>query len=426
MNILTELLPGARQLRAPLAIGYLWLVAAWINFPRFPNHLRHGVLLLRASQDAKDMTPVLLIIIVSFAAYLVGLVMQALWDTISRTVAYMAGVLIFGVVAIICIIVLIRIWIIIPLSAVAFMFYAALQWWRHKRIIQPKLLDRAVVITAMLMDKVSAFKTLIKRIGLAASAAEDKLVADKLALFLGEHPDIQSEFCITLSPISLQKACRAAGLYSGNASTKTPDGKIIEASEAARHIVSDEAYDSALRFYLAQRMETSREICGAVALRVMDNADVRRIIEHGLENAQSWLRAEKPSVFEACDRLRSESEFRRGVSVPLAVVVCSVIALYSRNYFLILSPIIAISLLYLSGLRKLEEAETIIVTSGEAGIVSVNLNVTDARQLSWHTGERNVGPEIKEMRWWKRVSAYPQSRRYINLKSLDTPNSRQA
>src|SRR6516162_6455923 len=58
MNLLTELLPGARQLRAPMAVGYLWLLVAWINIPRLPSGFDRSSLVHRAASDLHHMSPV--------------------------------------------------------------------------------------------------------------------------------------------------------------------------------------------------------------------------------------------------------------------------------------------------------------------------------------------------------------------------------
>ena len=56
MNILSSLLPGARQIRTPLVVGYLWFLVAWINVTRVPVRFRHGLLIARASHDLKHLS----------------------------------------------------------------------------------------------------------------------------------------------------------------------------------------------------------------------------------------------------------------------------------------------------------------------------------------------------------------------------------
>lgn len=80
---MANLLPGLRELRGPLAAGYVWLVVAWLLFGRqLPARAdAHGVL-----ADVYDLAGWLgrpaLLVIASFAAYLVG--------TLSSTLSHMA------------------------------------------------------------------------------------------------------------------------------------------------------------------------------------------------------------------------------------------------------------------------------------------------------------------------------------------------
>src|SRR5690349_18751721 len=88
MNLLSELVPGARQLRTPLAVGFLWLLVAWINAPRLPAHIRRSFLVSRAIKDAGHLPRVLLVFAISFAAYLLGLVFEIIGEAAVKTLAF--------------------------------------------------------------------------------------------------------------------------------------------------------------------------------------------------------------------------------------------------------------------------------------------------------------------------------------------------
>ena len=78
--MLANLLPGIRDVRAPLAAGYLWLLAAYVAFePKFRGKPR-GVW-LTLSNLRHTFSTVGLGIAVSFAAYLVGAIS---WSTFGR------------------------------------------------------------------------------------------------------------------------------------------------------------------------------------------------------------------------------------------------------------------------------------------------------------------------------------------------------
>ena len=71
--MLASLLPGLRDVRAPLAAGYLWLVACWLTLePSVPERAdAHGV--VASLYRADDVLSVVgLGLVLAFAAYLLG------------------------------------------------------------------------------------------------------------------------------------------------------------------------------------------------------------------------------------------------------------------------------------------------------------------------------------------------------------------
>jgi hypothetical protein len=70
--MLASLLPGVREIRAPLAAGYLWLFALWLALEPFPS-AEEATGLEAAVIDLADAgTPVAVAVVLSFVAYLVG------------------------------------------------------------------------------------------------------------------------------------------------------------------------------------------------------------------------------------------------------------------------------------------------------------------------------------------------------------------
>jgi hypothetical protein len=71
--MLTNLLPGIREMRAPLVAGYLWLVACWIVLePHIPNSRPESAVLVTFYRLADRVSPVGLGVIASVTAYLLG------------------------------------------------------------------------------------------------------------------------------------------------------------------------------------------------------------------------------------------------------------------------------------------------------------------------------------------------------------------
>jgi hypothetical protein len=85
--VLANLLPGVRELRAPLAAGYIWLLAGWlVAQPHVPSR-SDATGPLAAIYDLGDaVSAVGLGVAVSFVAYLLGAVSEGLWETPLRLV----------------------------------------------------------------------------------------------------------------------------------------------------------------------------------------------------------------------------------------------------------------------------------------------------------------------------------------------------
>jgi hypothetical protein len=83
--MLVSLLPGIRELRAPLAAGYLWLLAAWLAFADvLPSRDAASGALARVYELDRGVRAVGLALAVSFVAYLVGALSEALAGVADR------------------------------------------------------------------------------------------------------------------------------------------------------------------------------------------------------------------------------------------------------------------------------------------------------------------------------------------------------
>ncbi len=397
MNVLTELLPGARQLRTPLAIGYLWLLVAWINAPRVPAVLRHGTLVVRATQDIRHLTPVLIVLIVSFCAYILGLFFEIFDEllVIIGSVSLLAtGLLIAAVVVPIFLLLaaVVLFPIVIPIIFVVF----AIPFFRSRR---RKTTFRSELTQTFITDFWLPFqdlahlaRNLLLRMWSSARVAKNELVSNALAELLENHPDMMSKFCDTVSIKTLRVACSEAGLKpEGRTNITLENGSVVNVAEAATRSSIDPESEKILRTYLLQRLEASREVKRSVVLRVMNTADIRGLVNRAFDDAEAWLRAEKHRVFEESDRLRSEGEFRRGIAVPLGVVLISLCILYTSNPWLIIAAAAPLIFVYISGMRKQENAARIIASSVNAGIAVIRLDVTNVRLLQWPTDKPSEG-----------------------------------
>ncbi len=95
-GILASLLPGIRDLRAPLAAGYLWLASLWVLWGRKQSGLDHDSGLAGdVYRLAKSAGPLATAVALSFAAYVIGVLWWALYAwVIGRAFHYPLGALV--------------------------------------------------------------------------------------------------------------------------------------------------------------------------------------------------------------------------------------------------------------------------------------------------------------------------------------------
>ena len=85
--MLTSILPGLRDVRTPLACGYMWLVAAWLAFADHLPRTRPSAGMAASIWDlGGHLGKAAVLAAITFAAYLIGAVLEfdptRLWRSI--------------------------------------------------------------------------------------------------------------------------------------------------------------------------------------------------------------------------------------------------------------------------------------------------------------------------------------------------------
>jgi hypothetical protein len=75
--LLTSILPGLRDVRTPLACGYMWLIAAWLAFADYLPQTRPNAGIAASLWDLGDhVGRAAILTAVTFAAYLIGAILE--------------------------------------------------------------------------------------------------------------------------------------------------------------------------------------------------------------------------------------------------------------------------------------------------------------------------------------------------------------
>jgi hypothetical protein len=236
MNILSGLLPGARQIRTPLVVGYLWLLVAWINVVRVPVRIRHGLLIVRVSHDLRHLSPALVIIIISFMAYLIGLFFELFDDAVVKIAAPFAGAAVVAVIALVIFAFLVGLWYV----TLAALVVIALGYYRRARRfhsgIDAEFYQSMINLSVPVRHIYYRLKSAVLRVWSSANPVRNDLVAGSMVKLLDDHPEVTAKFCETLSIVSLRDACYEAGLNSNKATSQmvNPDGTVVNIAKVAR------------------------------------------------------------------------------------------------------------------------------------------------------------------------------------------------
>lgn len=86
MGMLASLLPGIRDLRAPLAAGYIWLLLAWLIVQPRIEASEETEPVQSISRLAHTLSPAGVAIAVSFIAYLIGSLLSAIHELIGNRI----------------------------------------------------------------------------------------------------------------------------------------------------------------------------------------------------------------------------------------------------------------------------------------------------------------------------------------------------
>ncbi|HTS97027.1 MAG TPA: hypothetical protein VMI33_10435 [Streptosporangiaceae bacterium] len=387
MNVLSDLIPGARQLRAPLAIGFLWLAVAWVNEPRFDRYAKKSQLISRLTKDfsISHITVTLVVLAVSFAAYLIGIFFQILDDFVVRIVSVLVLALsIPAVIFLIIIMVFSRHWWIFPPVPVVILSVAFLYARRNHTDVGNALAQWFVNIMSLTITSGNTALRLITNIWSPATAVRDSLVSASVSKIIESHPEVVYRFCRTLRPVSLKVAYDEAKLSSDSEESYEIGGRTITLSKAASRNWIDPEGDKILRDYLLSRLLADPSIAAETITLITQPSRIRHLVATTVSKAETRIRVEHRPVFEDSDRLSSEGEFRRGVAVPMGVILSSIVAYYTARPVFIVAAALPMVLVYASGLTKDQHAAAVIVDCIAAGIVEPDLDESgDLRDLQW-------------------------------------------
>jgi hypothetical protein len=345
--MLASLLPGLRDLRAPLAAGYLWLAAGWLYFaPQLPASVNDANGVLKDIYRVADASnPVAIAAGLTFIAYLLGILSTGL---LTPVVSIIWTLLILPIV--------------LPAIAVDRI---------GRRIKKPQ---QDIHLTNFADDDMWESLTRRRRWTTRQDRKFD-LLADRASTAILTDPNHRNTFMEKLEDRSIRRLIRRMygfGIWRYQILMENALG-------------DEEAKLVKLRKMLAEDLQDgSKAAALALFASEVDVYQHLREIDDELKLVPERIVGDKPATYERWDRLMAEAEFRLAIAVPLFAIVAALMARRVLGWpFWLLATIIPL-VIYYQGVLKENAAEAQLIQTVEANIVQLTaLERLSTADLHW-------------------------------------------
>lgn len=405
MNILANLIPGAREIRTPLIVGYLWIAILWINYPLLPHEFRNSVIANRIQGAGQHLNLAAIIIALSIAAFFVGVIFELIGQAIRFLsivvamfwlVASVPGLATLILLAIIGLFLRIGfLWAIPTCLVLAVLTYLAL---RNKRMRQ-KVAQSALNRTITLRDVAAELWSVLARVVLPTRQTEREFVAERIEKTVAAHPTILTDLCRTLNIYTLRYAYEGMAHHPDQSSPSDIDPKSI--SKAKRTYWIDPSSTSILRAHFRECMDASAKARKQAYLRAIETSEITDQTRNAFATATVLLQNSDASIYNQYERLQSEGELRIDAAVPIGAIVASLLFSFSIDLsWLLPTSVTPTFLLLLSGIRKKEEAATSIyrLIESDAELTGIHAHVMSPElPLTWNRAGRKPVQKIRAM-----------------------------
>ena len=375
--MLASLLPGLRDLRAPLAAGYLWLAAGWLYFaPQLPASVNDADGVLKDIYRVADASnPVAIAAGLTFIAYLLGILSTGL---LTPVVPVIWTLLILPIV----------------LSGIAVDSI-------ERRI---KKRRQGIHLTEFADDDLWA--SLTRRRWTTRADRKIDLLAERASTAILIDP--KGSPCSNVSSLartravpsrSPRQACRAGTPNHRNTFLEKLEERSIRrlirrmdgfGIYSYQNLMENASEDEEgklvkLRKMLAEDLqEGSKAAAVALFASEVDVYEHLREIDEELELVPERIVGDKPATYERWDRLMAEAEFRQAIVPPLFAIVAALMARGVLGWPLWLLAAIIPFVIYYQGVRKENAAEAQLIQTVEANVVQLTtLERLSTADLHW-------------------------------------------
>ncbi|MCN0154589.1 hypothetical protein [Salinispora arenicola] len=327
MGILSQIIPGLRDARTPLAIGALWAIIGWLACSFAPAEVWKKDFFATAASQLDKLPVEVLITAMAFIVYLVGVVMQSIGAAITRfalpTFFAICGLLVLSTL------VAVLAEAIAMVAAITAATLIAASLLRRRRLKSGSFWS---VLEDTALESVRRIYIYSERAwrGYRTSreshqAAFDEMTLESLEAYYNANPTFLEEKVEELTHSSLQHAALSVDLTLEEVYAETPQEEPLppglkSLADLRLHLADPEKHDSGIRRALRKKLHRERDARTALT-QVLELSGYRDWLRRRLEQADHELRSAKPELYLDYGRMRAEGEFRSGISFPLAALI---------------------------------------------------------------------------------------------------------
>ncbi len=392
MQVLSQVLPGVRELRLPVAVGILWSLVLFTMADRLPRAIESAVneavlSLLGASP------PLILASVGSLLLYLAGLALSQL-----RKVSY-ALLLIMGAIACSAVVLIMTT---LLATAIASAWPVVLIGVLGLLLLAARNRDRGtglgVAVRVWLDDATSSMATAIERVAESLSDAWNPHRAEARYIFERElrescsrHADLLPGLVSELEPARVAVAAQSLRLtYDDIPPSKRVLYGVTNSTALGRDLRRggfDAVQVRVVREALVQKPERDDyALLPTFVAREYDATTLRRQVRENVRQAVLLLRTSVPELYNEYDRIRAEAAFREGVALPLAVLLAA--GAYQHRVltgeavgFACMCAAALFAVMYIAGREKDAEASELLCGALRQGVVDAGSQPFSAREV---------------------------------------------
>lgn len=326
MTIWTQLLPGVRDARLPLAAGLIWALVGALALRYVPEPIKQGDLANSIRAVASAVPEPVLVGVGLFGAYLLGVVLTQLGQVVLKLLSGLTnlapivagGLIVFGLLA-----------VIFRLLLVAVAAMAVLAWRESKKPGATSYVDLiSTDFTRLCVWCLRFWSDRWRELQVAWDPSRDQIalmVREESARTLATSQSVRSGLIDRIPRGMLWDAVRATNLqdteFQRVLTRSASPVKAVPLAQAVRRIKRQPEIEASIRAALEEKIATHSEARHGLMRAVVNSSRLLADVRGRVDRAHVQLRAQYEGIYNEYDRLRSEGEFRTGIALPLTALI---------------------------------------------------------------------------------------------------------